>query len=109
MSVMSKTRPKDNPYLIYKNDQGWEWRVLKANTKFPNKLYASWFCDVSSPLTYPGSDLGDTYISDIILSGMGHLVFRDPVVTDDMLPDPTQLVDPWNMGYMQDGAKDKRH
>lgn len=78
---MGKTRPVEKPYLIVEDD-GWEYRVLKANTTKPGKPGASWFCAVKSPMTFGGMDMGDTYIADI----RGTVTFRDEVVPDEMLP-----------------------
>lgn len=67
-----KTRPVSNPYEIWVGVgqyEGWTWKVLKKNqcpeleAKNP---YAIWFCDVSSPFTHGGSDMGDTYVKDIV-------------------------------------------
>lgn len=81
---LGKTRPVDNPYLIYRSTDGWEWRVLKAWQSDPHKPYARWFCDVMSPFTWPGSDMGDTYVMDVIQNG--RLAYRDPVVPDEAIP-----------------------
>jgi hypothetical protein len=78
---MGKTRPVDKPYLIVEAG-GWTWRVLKAWSIDPTKPGARWFCSVSSPYTFGGADMGDTYVTDV----RGDVTFRDPVVTDDMLP-----------------------
>jgi hypothetical protein len=78
---MGKTRKLDAPYLIVMNGS-WEYRVLKANTANPGKPGGSWFCAVKSEYTFGGWDMGDTYISDV----QGTITFRDPVVTDDLLP-----------------------
>ena len=61
----AKTRPQDNPYEIWVNDSGWEWRVLKKWQVDDNKPYARWFCAVKSPYTYGSFELGDVYVSDI--------------------------------------------
>lgn len=96
-NLLGKTRKADAPYLIYENDAlpGWEWRVLKANVADPHKPFASWFCKVTSPLTGPGGDLGDTYVHDVVGSGVPRLVFRDPIVPDAAIPDPARVPDPW--------------
>jgi hypothetical protein len=78
---MGKTRKVDAPYLIV-TDGDWEYRVLKANTTKPGRPGATWYCAVKSPMTRGTMDLGDTYIADI----HGVVTFRDPVVTDEMLP-----------------------
>jgi len=64
--TMGKTRPIEQPYLILGDYRmpGWEWRVLKAYTKTPDKPYSRWLCAVKSPYTYGGFDMGDTYITD---------------------------------------------
>ena len=62
-----KTRPKENPYAIYRAD-GWEWRVLKAYqspAKELNNPYARWNCFVTSPML-PKGEYGDTYVAEIV-------------------------------------------
>jgi hypothetical protein len=84
---MGKTRPADNPYLTV-TDGTFTHKVLKAYSADPDKPYARWFCDVSSPMTHGGSDLGDTYIATVT----GRIIQRDPVVPDSALP--RHLLDP---------------
>lgn len=81
---MGKARPVSNPYLVYTNDSGWTWKVLKAYAADPNKPYARWFTAVSSPFTYGGYDMGDTYVADVV--GYGHLTYRDPDVPLTAVP-----------------------
>lgn len=70
-NLCGKTRPVDNPYEIWEGEgqyEGWTWKVLKkwqAPDKEVNNPYARWFCDVSSPFTAGGSDMGDCYVKDI--------------------------------------------
>ena len=68
-----KTTTPERPHATFSNGQGWEWRVLKTYQK-PEKeacnLYARWMCAVSSPMTYGGYDMGDTYIKDILDVGV---------------------------------------
>lgn len=81
---MGKSRPADKPYLITTDPRlpGWEWRVVKAYTSDPDSRYARWLCVVSSPNTFGGADMGDTYVSEV-----GPVImFRDPVVADEDLP-----------------------
>tara|TARA_R100001163_G_C4880671_1_gene78117 strand:- start:40 stop:276 length:237 start_codon:yes stop_codon:yes gene_type:complete len=63
-----KMREKDNPYEIWSNDSGWQWRVLKKYQKpelEAKNPYARWFCAVSSPYTFGEFELGDVYVSEI--------------------------------------------
>jgi hypothetical protein len=67
----AKTRDKNNPYEVYKNDSGWEWRVLKkyqSPEKEATNPGARWFVWACSPMC-PHGEMGDTYIRDI--KGMG--------------------------------------
>jgi len=67
-NLCGKTRDKENPYEIWSNNSGWEWRVLKKyqNPENENKNpYARWFCAVKSPYTYGSYELGDVYVKDI--------------------------------------------
>jgi hypothetical protein len=61
----AKTRELENPYEIWRNDSGWEWRVLKKWQVDDDKPFARWFCAVKSPFTYGSYEYGDTYVSDI--------------------------------------------
>lgn len=66
-----KMRDKNAPYEVYRNESGWEWRVLKkyqspeGESKNP---YARWMVWAKSPMC-PDGEMGDAYINDII--GMG--------------------------------------
>lgn len=81
---MGKARPVSNPYLVYTNDSGWTWKVLKAWSADPTKPYARWFCAVSSPYTFGGYDMGDTYVADVVK--YGRLTYRDPSVPPTAVP-----------------------
>jgi len=66
---MRKMRPEANPYEIYTNASGWEWRVLKSWHKDRDKPNARAFCAVSSPYTFGMPDLGDVYWDEILKYG----------------------------------------
>jgi hypothetical protein len=58
-----KTRPKDNPYEVWKSRDGlWTWNVLKKNQIDDHKPYATWFCYVVSPYA---EEYGDCYVQDV--------------------------------------------
>ncbi len=61
----AKTRKSFDPYEIWENDHGWTWKVLKKWQANDDAPYARWFCEVTSPHTHGGSDLGDCYVADI--------------------------------------------
>jgi hypothetical protein len=64
-NLCAKTRPKDNPYEVWKDKSGtWEWKVLKKWQIDDDKEFARWFCFVTSPFC-PEGEYGDTYVSDI--------------------------------------------
>lgn len=84
-NTLGKTRPVERPYLTFRSNDGWEWRVLKSWQGDNAKPYARWFCSVSSPYTGGGSDMGDTYVADIV-SGWAILVAHD-------LPEGTRIED----------------
>jgi hypothetical protein len=66
-----KCRTKDNPYEVYRNASGWEWRVLKkyqSPEKEAQNPLSRWFCFVTSQFC-PHGELGDTYIKDIKAMG----------------------------------------
>lgn len=68
-NLCAKTRDVNDPYEVYRNASGWEWRVLKkyqTPEKEASNQYARWFCAVKSPMTMGSYDMGDTYVSDII-------------------------------------------
>lgn len=83
---MGKGRKVSDPYLVVDGTSagltGWTYKILKANSLDPEKPFASWFADVSSPFTFGGSDMGDTYVKDI----RGTVTYRDPSVPDSALP-----------------------
>ena len=67
-NLCAKTRKVDNPYEIWRNNSGWEWRVLKkwqSPEKEKENIYARWYCAVKSPFTYGSYEYGDTYVKDI--------------------------------------------
>jgi hypothetical protein len=85
MQTMKKLTTSDRikqnkPLEIYENkSEGWKWLVWKHYQKpelEAKNPYARVFCSVSSPFTYGGVDMGDTYISDIRRGG-GILTFKE--------------------------------
>ena len=78
-TTFGKTRDQAKPYAIYKNAQGWEWRVLKTYKHSSAELkdpYARWFVAATSPMMHEGSyELGDTYAAEI--KQFGQLVLAD--------------------------------
>lgn len=77
-NLCGKTRKVNEPYEVWRNDSGWEWRVLKkwqapdkeptATGRFadPKTACARWFCAVTSPIISPRYETGDVYVLDII-------------------------------------------
>lgn len=64
-NLFLKERSVDDPYEVWANDGGWEWRVLKKWQVDDNKPFARWFCAVRSPFTGESFDIGDVYVKDI--------------------------------------------
>ena len=67
-----KMRDKENPYEVWRNNSGWEWRILKKYQKpelEAKNPYARWFCAVKSPYTWGSHELGDVYVSEIKENG----------------------------------------
>lgn len=67
-NLCGKTRPVDNPYEVWRNNSGWEWRILKRYQSLENEAknpYARVLVAAKSPLTYGEFEYGDTYIRDI--------------------------------------------
>ena len=58
-----KTREKSNPYEVWQAGD-WTWNVLKKWQVDDNKLYARWYCFVTSPLC-PEGEYGDVYVKEI--------------------------------------------
>lgn len=81
-NLCGKTRDVNNPYEVYRNGSGWEWRVLKKYVgpdkepgnplSDPKKVdpEARWFCAVKSPMTHGTYDLGDEYVLNVIRHGV---------------------------------------
>lgn len=86
-----KSRKVENPYEVYKGFgplEGWIWKVLKKNQSPEGEAkneFASWFCAVSSPHTFGGCDMGDTYVADV-LNGYSMLVEIDGVKVENPIP-----------------------
>ena len=64
-NLCAKTRPVTNPYEVWKNAQGWTWKVLKKWQADDSKPFARWFCMVSSPYC-PEGEMGDTYAAEVM-------------------------------------------
>ena len=79
-TTFGKSRPQENPYAVYTNAQGWEWRVLKTYKHSDAEKkddYARWFVAATSPMMHDGAfELGDTYAKEI--REYGNLVQADP-------------------------------
>ena len=84
-TTFGKARTKETPYAVYKNSQGWEWRVLqtyKHSSAEQNDPYARWFVAATSPHMHGGGfELGDTYAREI--TQYGQLVDADPAWRDE--------------------------
>ena len=66
---MGKSRKADNAYITFGSlDGSWTWKLLKSWQGDDGKAYARWFMDVSSPYTMGGSDMGDTYVYDVLVA-----------------------------------------
>lgn len=87
-NLMGKSRKADQPYLVFEGS-GWTWKVLKSWQGDDKKPYGRWFCDVSSPFTYSGSDLGDTYVYDVV--NHAYLTYIDPVLVEAGYQPPKAL------------------
>ena len=65
----AKTRDINEPYAIYKDGGGWEWRILKTYKQPKSEAkdpYARWFVAATSPHMDEGKyDYGDTYAAEI--------------------------------------------
>lgn len=75
-----KTRPVARPYEVWEGSgplEGWTWKILKKNQSDDSKPYATAFCAVSSPHTFGGTDMGDTYIADYANSPYTRKVSED--------------------------------
>ena len=63
-----QTRKTDNPYEIWRGENGFEWRVLKkyqTPAKEAENRFARWFCAVRSPMTFGSWEMGDCYARDV--------------------------------------------
>jgi len=69
MNPCGKTRKIDNPYEIWKNASGWEWRVLKKYQVDDDKPKARWFVAVKSPFTFGDFEYGDEYVETVKAQG----------------------------------------
>ena len=86
-NLCRKSRPVDDPYEVWQNNQGWTWHVLKKYQNPENEAknpYARWFVAVESPFTYGSWEYGDTYVSEIKEYGVRTDVDIDWMPDDDM-------------------------
>jgi hypothetical protein len=64
-----KMRTKETAYEVWQSPDGsWTWYVLKkyqSPAKEAANKYARWMCLVITPMTGPGGDMGDTYVTDV--------------------------------------------
>ena len=56
----------DQPYATFRAGD-WTWYVLKSWQGDEAKLYARWLCKVVTPYTGEMGDIGDTYVTDVVL------------------------------------------
>ena len=76
-TLFGKTKTQDKPYAIYKNANGWEWRVLKTYKHKENENdYSRWFVAATSPMMHEEGrfEMGDTYARDV------HPAFSDCIM-----------------------------
>ncbi len=76
-NLCGKMKTVNEPYEIYRNCDGFEWRVLKkyqTPEKEAANPYARWMVACKSPMTGGTYDMGDTYVRDIADMG-GRLVW----------------------------------
>jgi hypothetical protein len=68
-NLCGKTRKVNEPYEVWRNSAGWEWRVLKKwqapDKEGPANPYARWFCAVKSPFAHGSYEMGDVYVAEI--------------------------------------------
>src|SRR5213596_3794498 len=82
---MGKSRKTDNAYITFGSlDGSWTWKLLKSWQGDDGKAYARWFMDVSSPYTMGGSDMGDTYVYDVLVAARAQVVDFDRDVFADI-------------------------
>lgn len=63
-NLCAKTVKRENAYEVWQAGD-WTWYVLKKWQADDDKPGARWFCEVVTPMTYPGSDIGDVYVAEI--------------------------------------------
>jgi hypothetical protein len=74
----AKTRQLHEPYAIFINNQGWQWRVLKTYKQPSSEAkdkFARWYVAAISPMTDMRWEYGDTYATEI--KNFGQLVSAD--------------------------------
>ena len=75
-NLCAKMRVPSKPYEIWQSPDGsWTWKVLKKWQADDNKPYARWMCAVYTPMTAPGCDMGDVYVSEI--KSQARLVWKE--------------------------------
>ncbi len=100
--VGRKTRKVDqgeDAYLTFVTDRGFfggpaTWRVLKTWQNDQTKQFARWLCEVTTPMTGPGGDLGDTYVADVLMTRDLTLVAVDG---REPTREEAEIVDEWRL------------
>jgi len=82
-TFLGKKTQTNPPYAVFESDGGWRWEVLKAYQNDNAAEYARWFVNVSSPFTYGSSEMGDTYVTEVIQNGTLVEVNGQPASSED--------------------------
>jgi hypothetical protein len=72
-NLMGKTRPKDNPYMIFEGGPFGDTLVLKSWQGDDTKPFGRWFVAVNG-------DMGDSYVGDIV--AYGRVKYIDPMLVE---------------------------
>ena len=74
-TFLGKKTQQDPFYAVFTaatGDGEWRWEVMKTYQNDNSAEYARWMCKVSSPYTFGGFDMGDTYVEEVV--GHGRLI-----------------------------------
>ena len=95
LSFLGKKTQAKPPYAVFKaasRDGDWTWLVTKTYQNDQSQPYARWMCVVTSPYTFGGSDMGDTYVTSVLdATGASLVEVNGRKPTDDELNEVAYL------------------
>jgi hypothetical protein len=94
LSFLGKKTQADPPQAVFVRDtpEGyWVYKVTKTYQNDQSQQYARWMVSCSSPYTFGGSDMGDTYVTDVLFGRAALTEVNGRMPTFDEIDEVTYL------------------